>query len=126
MSIVTLSLLKAHIGKDEILDPNVFGSIASANDELLQHYIDAAEDHVANRLGNGRGLKHCGHPILRHHFDSVVAVRSNDGRVKALQDKKTNRIDGADAAAMAVFRAALNDNNDSAYNDPDNSGIFIF
>lgn len=51
MSIVTLSLLKAHIGKDEILDPNVFGSIASANDELLQHYIDAAEDHVANRLG---------------------------------------------------------------------------
>jgi len=65
------------------------------------------------RVVNGRRLKHGGHPILRHHFDSVVAVRANDGRVKALQDKKTNRIDGADAAAMAVFRATMNDNSKS-------------
>lgn len=72
------------------------------------------------RVVNGRGLRHGGHPILRHHFDSVVAVRANDGRVKALQDKKTNRIDGADAAAMAVFRAALNDNRKSFLDmDPD-------
>ncbi|WP_322883110.1 terminase TerL endonuclease subunit [Sinorhizobium medicae] len=72
------------------------------------------------RVVNGRGLTHGGHNILRHHFDSVVAVRSNDGRVKALQDKKTNRIDGADAAAMAVFRAAANDNQRSIFDlDPD-------
>ncbi|MHA7882587.1 terminase large subunit [Nitratireductor rhodophyticola] len=72
------------------------------------------------RVVNGRGLKHGGHPILRHHFDSVVAVRANDGRVKALQDKKTNRIDGADAAAMAVSRAAANDNRKSFLDmDPD-------
>lgn len=72
------------------------------------------------RVVNGRGLKHGGHPILRHHFDSVVAVRSNDGRVKALQDKKTNRIDGADAAAMAVSRATMNDNRKSFLDmDPD-------
>jgi phage terminase large subunit-like protein len=57
------------------------------------------------RVVNGRGIIHSGHPILRQHFDSVVAVRANDGRVKAFPSKKNDRIDGADAAAMAIDRA---------------------
>jgi phage terminase large subunit-like protein len=67
------------------------------------------------RVVNGRKLTHSGHPILRHHFDSVVAVRTDDGRVKALKGKKTDRKDGADAAAMAVSRAVANDNKRSIY-----------
>jgi Phage gp6-like head-tail connector protein len=65
MSIVTISLLKAHIGTDELLDPSIFGDIASANDELLQHYIDAAEDYVANRLGK---------PLSDPEFDPMPAA----------------------------------------------------
>ncbi|MDW5314090.1 terminase large subunit [Rhizobium sp. PL01] len=72
------------------------------------------------RVVNGRKLTHGGHPILRHHFDSVVAVRTDDGRVKAIKGKKTDRKDGADAAAMAVSRAAANDNQPSMHElDPD-------
>ncbi|MFK4256450.1 terminase large subunit [Agrobacterium tumefaciens] len=72
------------------------------------------------RVVNGRKLTHDGHPILRHHFDSVVAVRTDDGRVKALKGKKTDRKDGADAAAMAVSRAVANDNQRSIYDrDPE-------
>lgn len=72
------------------------------------------------RVVNGCRIQHGGHPMLRHHFDSVVAVRANDDRVKVLKGKKTDRIDGADAAAMAVFRATLNDNRESYFSmDPD-------
>lgn len=65
------------------------------------------------RVVNGRALRHDGHPVLRHHFDSVVASRNDTGLVRMHKGKKTDRIDGAVATAMAVSRASLNDNSKS-------------
>lgn len=65
------------------------------------------------RVVNGRNLRHSGHPILRHHFDSVVASRSDMGLVRMHKGQKTDRIDGAVAAAMAVSRAAAGESFDS-------------
>lgn len=65
------------------------------------------------RVVNGKSLRHDGHPILRHHFDSVVASRNDTGLVRMHKSKKTDRIDGAVATAMAVSRASLNDNSKS-------------
>ncbi|QYM72681.1 phage terminase family protein [Pseudochrobactrum sp. Wa41.01b-1] len=62
---------------------------------------------------NGRNIRHTGHPILRHHFDSVVASRSDMGLVRMHKGQKTDRIDGAVAAAMAVSRAAAGESFDS-------------
>lgn len=67
------------------------------------------------RIVNGRRIRHAGHPILRHHFDSVVATRNDTGLVRMHKGKRTDRIDGAVAAAMAVSRASLNDNTRSIY-----------
>lgn len=72
------------------------------------------------RVVNGRALRHSGHPVLRHHFDSVVASRNDTGLVRMHKGRKTDRIDGAVAAAMAVSRASLNDNTPSLFErDPD-------
>ncbi|MEO9335956.1 terminase TerL endonuclease subunit [Mesorhizobium sp. SB112] len=71
------------------------------------------------RTVNGRKLRHNGHPVLRHHFDSVVASRNDTGLVRMHKAKKTDRIDGAVAAAMAVSRAAANDNSRSIYEHND-------
>lgn len=62
------------------------------------------------RTVNGFKIRHNGHPILRHHFDSVVASRNDTGLTRMHKAKKTDRIDGAVAAAMAVSRAIANDN----------------
>lgn len=72
------------------------------------------------RTVNGRMIRHNGHPVLRHHFDSVVATRNDTGLVRMHKGKKTDRIDGAVAAAMAVSRAVANDNQRSIFDlDPD-------
>ncbi|GAA4111190.1 terminase large subunit [Aminobacter aganoensis] len=72
------------------------------------------------RVVNGKALRHGGHPVLRHHFDSVVASRNDTGLVRMHKGKKTDRIDGAVAAVMAVARAAANDNRKSFLDlDPD-------
>ncbi|MEP7453293.1 terminase TerL endonuclease subunit [Phyllobacterium sp. SB3] len=62
------------------------------------------------RTVNGRMIRHNGHPVLRHHFDSVVASRNVTGLVRMHKATKTDRIDGAVAAVMAVSRAVANDN----------------
>ena len=72
------------------------------------------------RIVNGKTLRHGGSPVLRHHFDSVVASRNDTGLVRMHKGKKTDRIDGAVAAAMAVSRAANADTSHSIFdNDPD-------
>ncbi len=78
------------------------------------------------RTVNGRMIRHNGHAVLRHHFDSVVASRNDTGLVRMHKGKKTDRIDGAVAAAMAVSRAVAGQSNLSKYNDPDAGGIFTF
>jgi phage terminase large subunit-like protein len=65
------------------------------------------------RTVNGFKIRHNGHPILRHHFDSVVASRNDTGLTRMHKGKRTDRIDGAIAAAMAVSRAIANDNQPS-------------
>ncbi|MBZ9757851.1 phage terminase family protein [Mesorhizobium sp. ESP6-5] len=74
---------------------------------------------VLERVVNGRALRHSGHPVLRHHFDSVVASRNDTGLVRMHKGKKTDRIDGAVAAVMAVARAAANDNRKSIFDLPE-------
>lgn len=72
------------------------------------------------RVVNGFNIRHSGHPVLRHHFDSVVASRNDKGLVRMHKGKKTDHIDGAFAAAMAVSRAAANDSRRSIIDmDPD-------
>lgn len=75
---------------------------------------------LLERAVNGRSLRHAGHPVLRHHFDSVVASRNDTGLVRMHKGKRTDRIDGAVASAMAVGRASLNDNSKSLFDlDPE-------
>jgi phage terminase large subunit-like protein len=78
------------------------------------------------RTVNGRMIRHDGHPVLRHHFDSVVASRNDTGLTRMHKGKATDRIDGAVAAAMAVSRAVAGQSNLSKYNDPAELGIFTF
>lgn len=69
------------------------------------------------RTVNGRKLRHNGHPILRHHLDSVVAITGSTGLTRMEKATRRDRIDGAVAAAMAVSRAEANDNCRSIYDD---------
>ncbi|MCC0075197.1 MAG: terminase large subunit [Rhodobacter sp.] len=69
------------------------------------------------RIVNGRLVRHDGHPILRHHLASVVAVRTVNGLTRMHKGRKTDRIDGAVAAAMAVWRLCAGEGR-SAYDAP--------
>ena len=62
------------------------------------------------RAVNGRTLRHDGHPVLRQHFDSVVVTVGDTGMTRMHKGTRRDRIDGAVAAAMAVGRAAANNN----------------
>ena len=77
------------------------------------------------RIVNGRLVRHDGHPILRHHLASVVAVRTDSGLVKMHKGRKTDRIDGAIAAAMAIYRLTAGETSRSAYDDPSQNLMFI-
>ena len=74
----------------------------------------------------GHMIRHDGHAVLRQHFDSVVASRSDAGLIRMHKGKKTDRIDAAIACAMAVSRACAGATNQSQYNAPDTGGVFIF
>lgn len=78
------------------------------------------------RTVNGHMIRHDGHPVLRHHFDSVVASRNETtGLIRMHKGKKMDRIDGAVAAAMAVHRAVAGESNKSNYSGED-AEIFTF
>lgn len=78
------------------------------------------------RTVNGQMIRHAGHAVLRHHFDSVVASRNNSGLVRMHKGHKTDRIDGAVATAMAVSRACAGGTMQSSYNAPESEGLFTF
>ncbi|PVA06177.1 terminase [Thalassorhabdomicrobium marinisediminis] len=79
------------------------------------------------RTVNGELIRHEEHAALRQHFDSVVASRNaTSGLIRMHKGKKTDRIDGAIAAAMAVSRACAAETNQSQYNTPEAEGLFIF
>ena len=70
-------------------------------------------------------FQHGGHPVLRWNF-SNIAVDINKAENKTFhKGKSTDRIDGAQAAAMAVGRAFAGETRISTYNDPAHSGLFI-
>lgn len=77
------------------------------------------------RTVHGRLLRHDGNPALRHHFENVVASRNDMGLIRMHKAKRTDRIDGAIASAMAVSRACAGNTKSSAYNDPE-AELFIF
>jgi phage terminase large subunit-like protein len=78
------------------------------------------------RTVNGKMIRHDGHPVLRHHFDCVVASRNEQsGLTRMHKGKKTDRIDGAVATAMAVHRAVAGETNKSQYSGED-AQIFTF
>lgn len=79
------------------------------------------------RTVNGELIRHSGHAALRQHFDSVVASRNDtSGLIRMHKGKRTDRIDAAIAAAMAVNRACAAKTNLCKYNDPEAEGLFIF
>lgn len=77
------------------------------------------------RVVNGRLVRHDGHPVLRQHFSNVVASRTDTGLTRMHKGKKTDRIDGAVASAMAVYRASLGQTSRSAYNNDKTELFFI-
>jgi phage terminase large subunit-like protein len=53
----------------------------------------------------GRKLKHGGHPILRWNFSNIAVEKDKAGNMTFHKGKSKDKIDGAQAAAMAVGRA---------------------
>ncbi|TIY06235.1 MAG: terminase large subunit, partial [Mesorhizobium sp.] len=71
-------------------------------------------------------LQHGGHPVLRWCFSNIALHTDQAGNSLFHKGKSTDRIDGAQAAAMAVGRAFVGESNVSAYNAPESPGLFIF
>ena len=63
----------------------------------------------------GRKFRHGGHPILRWHFDNIAVKDDHAGNLLFNKAASRDRIDGAQAAAMAVSRCAAGNSNRSSY-----------
>lgn len=87
--------------------------------------MSPACDEVERAILEGK-FHHSGNPILRWNFDNVAVVRDSADNRKFDKGKSRDKIDGAVAALMAVRFAAIYQDNRSAYNAPDNAGIFTF
>ncbi|RWB08990.1 MAG: terminase large subunit [Mesorhizobium sp.] len=71
-------------------------------------------------------FQHGGHPVLRWNFSNIAVETDKAGNQTFHKGKSTDRIDGAQATAMAVGRAFVGESNVSAYNAPESTGLFIF
>jgi len=66
----------------------------------------------------GRRFTHGGHPVLRWNFSNIAVEEDKAGNLTFHKGKsRFRRIDGAQAAAMAVGRAFSGDNGKSVYSD---------
>lgn len=76
----------------------------------------------------GRRLKHGGHPVLRWNFDNVAVETDKAGNKTFHKGKSKDRIDGAQATAMAVARAAAGESKTSIYSDARErpEGLLVF
>lgn len=112
--------------QEVVFDPSLAGPIMSKlinhGIEVLQHRQSPTNMHGPicdlERVVNGRRIRHGGHPILRNHFESVVVKRATNASGLTTMHKGTrhsNHIDGAIASALAIFRAAANDNTRSIH-----------
>lgn len=117
--------------REVIFDPSLAGPVMG---KLMDHGVNVLQVRQTpvnmhgpicdlERVVNGKRVRHGGHPILRQHFDSVVVKRATNAGALTTMHKGTrhsNHIDGAIASALAVFRAAANDNQPSIFDlDPD-------
>lgn len=121
--------------REVIFDPSLAGPLMSKlidhGIEVLQHPQTPKNMHGPicdlERVVNGKRIRHGGHPILRNHFESVVVKRAtNAGELTTMHKgtRHSNHIDGAIATALAVFRAAANDNQRSIYETDDFERLF--
>lgn len=112
--------------QEVIFDPSLAGSIMTklinAGINVLQHPQTPKNMHAPicdlERVVNGKRIRHGAHPILRNHFDNVVVKRAtNVGELTTMHKgtRHSNHIDGAIASALAVSRAATNDNQRSIF-----------
>jgi phage terminase large subunit-like protein len=76
----------------------------------------------------GRRFRHGGHPVLRWNFSNVAVETDKAGNKSFHKGKSRDRIDGAQAAAMAVSRAAAGGDDRSIYSDATArpEGLLIF
>jgi phage terminase large subunit-like protein len=65
----------------------------------------------------GLRFKHGGHPVLRWNFDNIAVHTDAAGNRIFHKSKSKDKIDGAQATAMAVARCAAGDSNRSSYDD---------
>jgi phage terminase large subunit-like protein len=65
----------------------------------------------------GRRFRHGGHPVLRWCFSNVAVETDKAGNKTFHKGRSKDRIDGAQAGAMAVGRAHLGDDGKSIYAD---------
>lgn len=65
----------------------------------------------------GRKFRHGGHPVLRWNFDNIAIENDKAGNKSFHKGKSKDRIDGAQAAAMAVARAQAGGDTRSVYSD---------
>lgn len=86
--------------------------------EMRQGYVTMAPAiKELERAIVGRRFKHGGHPVLRWNF-SNIAVEIDKAENKTFhKGRSKDRIDGAQATAMAVGRAYLGDDGKSVYSD---------
>lgn len=115
--------------REVVFDPSLAGPIMS---KLMDHSLNVVQVRQTpvnmhgpicdlERVVNGRRIRHGAHPILRNHFDSVVVKRAaNAGELVTMHKgtRHSNHIDGAIASALAVSRAAANDNTRSIFDLP--------
>jgi phage terminase large subunit-like protein len=72
-------------------------------------------------------FQHGGNPVLRWNFDNIAIQDDGKGNRSFHKGKARDKIDGAVAAAMAVGRAALGEDNRSIYiSDERAEGLLIF
>lgn len=67
----------------------------------------------------GRRFRHGGNPVLRWNFDNIAVHTDSAGNRVFHKGKSKDKIDGAQAAAMAVARAAAGGSSRSSYDETD-------
>ena len=117
--------------REVIFDPSLAGETMQKlmNHGITTFQVPQTAKHMhgpictLERVVGGARIRHGAHPILRNHFESVVVKRATSASELTTMHKGTrhsNHIDGAIASALAVFRAAANDNAPSLHElDPD-------
>jgi phage terminase large subunit-like protein len=65
----------------------------------------------------GERFRHGAHPVLRWNFSNIAVETDKAGNMTFHKRKSKDRIDGAQATAMAVGRAAAGDTRRSSYDD---------